>query len=106
MARRVDVDPDRFNKIAALLDSPVEGERAAAFEAVRRTLHQVGLRVSDVVRPPPTGGWRFRARRLLDRHDGLTDWERKFLQGIVQWQGPKLSAKQLARLGEIEAAHG
>lgn len=104
--KRHDLDVDRLSKITALLDSPVEGERIAALEAVRRSLGAAGLVLADVVRFPATqGAWKRRARRLLET-PGLSAWENQFLSGIAKWCGPKLSAKQAATLAGIEADHG
>ena len=101
-----DLDVDRLAKITALLDSPVEGERIAAFEAVRRALAKAGLVLADIVRLPATQDpWHRRARRLLET-PGLSEWEKQFLYGIAKWRGPKLSAKQDATLARIEADHG
>ena len=104
--RRHDLDVVRLSKITALLDSPVEGERIAAFEAVRRSLDNAGLVLADIVRLPATqDAWQRRARRLLETPE-LSAWEKQFLYGIAEWRRPKLSAKQDATLAQIEADHG
>src|SRR6516165_9058991 len=48
---RARLEWEKFAKVAALLDSPIEGERVSALEAVNRMLSGAGLRWVDLVAP-------------------------------------------------------
>jgi|RhiMetdeSRZDD1v2_1073273.scaffolds.fasta_scaffold1067337_2 hypothetical protein len=50
---------------------------------------------------PDPNRFDLQANLILVHFDGcLTDWERRFLEGLAAWRG-KLSAKQLAALNDI-----
>jgi hypothetical protein len=104
---------ERLVRIAGMLGSDFEGERANAAAAATRLLQQHGMTWRDLIEcgcpasPRPAspqwgrGDHRERAARLLARARTLDRWEREFLQSIAKWTAP-LSPKQAAVLERIE----
>jgi hypothetical protein len=84
-------------KLAAVLsrlESPFDGERAAAGLLASRMVRAAGLSWEDVVTPalapervrppdPPPAGWRTMVARCRLRRDLLTDWELRFLATLA-----------------------
>lgn len=111
------LDPDvqaRLAKVAGLLGSNFDGERAAAAAAATRILHDHGLSWSDLVHggaaatPPPTPAQAAMvpqelARRILSgqRHL-LSPWEVGFTENLARWRG-RATPKQIARLTRLDA---
>ena len=104
----------RFAKSAALLDSPIKGERLAALEASNRFLAEAGLSWIDItselpgtaIDEPPAGKNKPRhiaeAADLMQRGLGfLTPWETTFLIGVEGFS--MLSGKQRITLDAIAA---
>ena len=108
------LDLDRLAAILARLDSPFDGERAAAALLASRELRRVGLTWPDVLRPrlavppppmPPTPDhwdtrhWRETLHECQRRMHLANDWERRFLATLGHFAEP--SPKQLSTLHSI-----
>ena len=104
---------ERLVRIAGMLGSDFEGERANAAAAATRLLQQHGMTWRDLIEcgcpaaaRPPSPLWeradhRERAARLLARARTLDAWEREFLQSIGRRAAP-LTPKQAAVLARLE----
>jgi hypothetical protein len=99
---------DRLIKLAGLLGSSFDGERANAAAAATRLLQDNGLTWRDLLTPatprpfaPVPTGWRAIAADCALMPERLTAWERDFLRGLPSF--PRLSAKQQNTLDRIAA---
>lgn len=100
-------DRMRLGKLLALLASGHAGERDAAGLAAHRLVWRAGLTWAEVLCPSagaePRGAdlddWRAVVAACLQRHDELTDFDRRFLRSIARF--PRLSEKQAAVLHRI-----
>lgn len=104
---------DRLNKLTALLDSPVEGERWAALEAVNRLLKASGLRWVDLniilpqsrARPqmpqPRTDPAGWADWMVRNHHEKLSLWELGFLDSIKRRRPQHFTTKQSAVVSGI-----
>lgn len=100
---------DRLVKLAGLLGSDFDGERAnAAAAAATRLLQAHGFTWRDVLTPaaprpfaPVPTGWRAIVADCLLAPELLTAWERDFLRGLPLF--PRLSIKQQSALDRIAA---
>jgi hypothetical protein len=93
---------DRLAKLCGLFPSDHDGERASAAAKADQIIRSHGMtwrQVFVAANPQST-------RELIDfalaAGGVLTDWERRFLNGIRSWQGP-LTEKQAATLKGIFA---
>lgn len=99
---------DRLVKLAGMLGSAYDGERANAAAAATRLLEQHGTTWREILAPaqprhraPMTTGWRAVANDCLALSDLLTTWERGFLASLCT--SARLSEKQQAVLDRIAA---
>lgn len=97
---------DRLVKLAGMLGSAFDGERANAAAAATRLLEQHGLTWREVLAPPaprPRGpiptGWRAVAADCLLVPELLSEWERGFLRSLQGYS--RLTEKQQAVLERI-----
>jgi hypothetical protein len=101
----------RLVGVLSRLESPFDGERAAAALLAARLVRSVGLTWEDIIavdrptawvpymRQPPGPQRRVQDVELCLRHlELLTPWEAQFVRGITG--GALLSVKQLRTLGE------
>lgn len=99
---------DRLVKLAGMLGSSYDGERANAAAACTRLLHDHGLTWREVLAapaakpagPPPTG-WRAIVAECLLMPERLTEWERGFLRNLPVFS--RLSDRQQQCLDRIAA---
>lgn len=119
----------RFAKVVALLDSPVDGEAAAAFARATDMLRKAGKRWADVIAPAgptivayadvPRGAWPKESRQskappvadyiklsretiLFGDLNKLSRWEQHFLRDIAAtWTNDRLSDKQRRTVLEL-----
>jgi hypothetical protein len=104
----------RLAKVAGLLGSDFDGERAAAAATATRILQEHGLTWSDLVhggaavaqKPMPAYCAAIHqevARRILagQRHL-LSPWETEFIESLARWWG-RTTIEQIARLRQLEA---
>ena len=104
----------KLAKIAGLLGSDFDGERAAAAAAATSILKDHGLSWSDLVhggaavvqKPVPAYCAAIPqeiARRILagQRHL-LSPWEVEFTESLARWRG-RATIRQIARLRQLEA---
>lgn len=103
---------EKLAAILARLESPFDGERAAAGLLASRMIRAAGLAWSDVILPPPAvaarpppdppkpSGWRATVAACRARPDRLTAWEIGFLAEIAGYRHEP-SEKQMATLDGI-----
>ena len=100
----------RLRKVAALLDSPVDGEAMAALGRVRKMVHGAGLKVADmlVLAPPrqlqpipvpPSSLFTQKAMRCASLSELFNDWERDFIDCMSLVRSP--SDRQRATLEKL-----
>ena len=88
-----------LRKVAALLDSPVDGEAMAALGRVRKMVHGAGLKVADmlVLAPPrqlqpipvpPSSLFTQKAMRCASMPELFNDWERGFISSMSSVRSP------------------
>lgn len=99
---------DRLVKLAGMLGSSFDGERANAAAAATRLLKDCDLTWPEFLAPaiarrsgPPPTGWRALVSDCLLYPDRLTGWERGFLASLRGYQ--RISEKQQAILERIAA---
>lgn len=104
---------ERLVRLAGMLGSDFEGERANAAALATRALQAHGLTWRELVerafahRPapepvprPPRSGPAHLARWLLNQPGDWSEWERKFLANLSAWHGAP-TAKQLGILQRL-----
>jgi hypothetical protein len=99
---------DRLQKLAGMLGSSFEGERASAAALATKLLEQHGTTWREILAqaqprpyaPVPTG-WRAIVADLALMPERLTAWERDFLRGLPAFS--RLSERQQAVLDRIAA---
>jgi hypothetical protein len=103
----IQLDKGKLAKLLALTSSPVDGEALAAVRKAHHLIAKAGitwpqlLEVDDPVLEPEPEHVR-QAKELLSLGKGIiTDWERRFLIGIMAFKTP--SSQQLGSLGTIRA---
>lgn len=99
---------DRLQKLAGMLGSAFDGERANAAAAATRLLEQHGTTWREILAPetprpraPVPTGWRAVVADLVLFPERLSDWEQVFLRGLSRF--PRLSPKQQVILDRIAA---
>lgn len=98
----------KLAKIAGLLGSDYEGERASAALKATQILRNVGITWGGLImaavpapeeKMPELGTWRETCRACLASGQWLRDWERNFLETLPKFR--RLSVKQRYVLDEI-----
>jgi len=93
--------------VAEAASNAPDGERLAAIAAVERMLAKLGLRLRDLIPPPPAAEarpWRALVGECLQKAAGLTDWQEAFLSNLRTFR--EISAKQRGVLEDIAASAG
>ncbi len=86
--------PDRRQKVRALLDSPFEGERAAARAALDRTADD-----TETMKPLPPYG-------TTEWHDVILEWCRKIEFCVSRLGSPLLSKSDVVLIRNINRCRG
>jgi hypothetical protein len=94
--------------VAEAASNAPDGERLAAIAAVERMLAKLGLRLRDLIAPPPPPAearpWRALVGECLQKAAGLTDWQEASLSNLRTFRD--ISAKQREVLEDIAASVG
>jgi len=98
---------DRLCAVLARLESPFDGERAAAGLLASQMIRRAGLTWPDVLAPmpamrPKAEDWCATVSACRARQDRLTEWERAFLSELLTYRR-RPSGKQLGILAGIAA---
>lgn len=97
------VSRQKLAAVLARLESPYDGERAAAGLLAARMVRQAGISweelLSGAAPPRPRQHWRETIAELLAQPAALRTWEAGFLESLQHF--PRLSPKQASVLRQI-----
>jgi hypothetical protein len=105
--------PLKIPKLISRLSSDSDGEVIATISALRRVLESAGLDFHDLADQLAGGkyevsqhektepaGWHIMVNFCMEHREFLSDWENKFMSGVLRWKG-SITEKQLQKITTI-----